>query len=30
VSKKESANVTEESVAVGDDAKGDFILVKLA
>jgi hypothetical protein len=30
VSEKEIANVTEESFAVGDFARGDFILVKLA
>ena len=28
--KKETANVIEQSFAVGDDAKGDLILVKLA
>jgi hypothetical protein len=30
VKEKEIANVTEESFAVGDFARGDFILVKLA
>jgi len=30
VSKKEIANITEESFAVGDVAREDFILVKLA